>query len=142
MFIIFELRVITFENKDDYKKAYDKYPHSYIMNKMKNLCKKERSRFYINKAPNPEDIIWQNLEFDKEYEYFKHIRRNILIFLGFLILSFIINIIGELLANKISDKILVLQIIVNIIFSCIQELLDDWFSDQINFLISPGVPLP
>ena len=79
---------------------------------MKNLCKKERSSFYINKAPNPEDIIWQNLEFDKEYEYFKHIRRNILIFLGFLILSFIINIIGELLANKISDKILVLQIIV------------------------------
>ena len=127
-----KLFIITFDNKDDYKKAYDKYPHSYIMNKMKNLCKKERSSFYINKAPNPEDIIWQNLEFDKEYEYFKHIRRNILIFLGFLILSFIINIIGELLANKISDKILVLQIIVNIIFSCIQELLDDWFSGQIN----------
>ena len=39
---------------------------------------------------------------------------------------------GELLANEISDKILVLQIIVNVIFSLIQEILDDWFSERIN----------
>ena len=63
------LYIITFENKEDYDEAYANYPHSYIKNLLKNICKKKRS-IYINKAPNPEDIIWKNLEFDKEHKYF------------------------------------------------------------------------
>ena len=126
------LYIITFNNKEDYEKAYNRYPHSYILNSIKNLCSKEKSHYYINKAPNPEDVIWQNLEFDKEYEYFKHLGKNILVFLLFIVLSFVVNLVGELLANEISDKILVLQIIVNVIFSLIQEILDDWFSERIN----------
>jgi hypothetical protein len=33
------------------------------------MCKKS-IHIYANKAPKPEDILWRNLEFDKEYKYF------------------------------------------------------------------------
>ena len=127
-----DLYIITFKNKDDYEKAYNKYPHSYIFNCLRNLCRKEKNYFYINKAPNPEDVVWQNLEFGKEYEYFKHIGKNILIFLIFSILSFGMYVIIELIANEISDKLLVVQIIVNIVSIIIQEVLDEWFSERID----------
>ena len=127
-----DLYIITFKNKDDYEKAYNKYPHSYIFNCLRNLCRKEKNYFYVNKAPNPEDVVWQNLEFGKEYEYFKHIGKNILIFLIFSILSFGMYVIIELIANEISDKLLVVQIIVNIVSIIIQEVLDEWFSERID----------
>ena len=44
------LYIITFKNKEDYNNVYSKYPHSYIINTIKNLCKKKNERsFYITK---------------------------------------------------------------------------------------------
>ena len=65
------LHIITFSNKEDYDRVYSNYPHSYIKHAIKNICKKKESTIYINKAPSPEDIVWGNLEYDKEYRYFK-----------------------------------------------------------------------
>ena len=127
-----DLYIITFKNKSDYEKAYNKYPHSYIFNCIKNLCRKEKNYFYINRAPNPEEVVWQNLDYDKEYQYFKHIGKNVLIFLIFSILSFGMYVVIELIANEISDKLLVVQIIVNVISIYIQEILDEWFSEIID----------
>jgi hypothetical protein len=84
------LYLITFHNKEDYDKVYSQYPHSYIINLIKS-CFKNRSKIYINKAPNPEDIMWKNLEFDKEYRYFKNKLENLGISIIYLVVSFIIQ---------------------------------------------------
>jgi len=126
------LYIITFENKEDYDEAYAKYPHSYIKNILKNICNKKRS-FYINKAPNPEDIIWKNLEFDKEHKYFINKFKNFGICLIYVVISFVIQIFGELIDNGTSDiKFLIL---VNIIVSYLLNLLDSIFSDKIKSLL-------
>ena len=66
------LYILTFENKEDYDEAYSKFPHSYLIEAIKGICKKEKKKkIYINKAPNPEDVAWENLQFDNEYKYFK-----------------------------------------------------------------------
>ena len=53
------LYIITFKNKKDYENVYKKYPHS-------SYCRKDKNSLYINKSPNPEDVAWENLEFQKE----------------------------------------------------------------------------
>jgi len=35
------LHIITFKNKGDYDRIYSSYPHSYIKNALKNICKKK-----------------------------------------------------------------------------------------------------
>ena len=35
------LHIITFQNKEDYDMVYSKYPHSYILHTIKNICKKK-----------------------------------------------------------------------------------------------------
>ena len=34
------LYLVTFQNKEDYEKIYDKYPHSYLKQAIKNICGK------------------------------------------------------------------------------------------------------
>jgi len=90
------LYIITFEKKEDYDNVYSKYPHSYLKNAIKNICKRNSTSFYINKAPNPEDIAWKNLEFDKEYKYFINKLKNFGISIIYVVISFAIQIFGEL----------------------------------------------
>ena len=128
------LHIITFKNKEDYERVYSSYPRSYVKSSIKNICKKNKATIYVNKAPSPEDIMWQNLEFDKEYKYFISKLKNLGISLIYVIISFAIQIIGELIDTVIIDNIKYL-FIVNIIISYLLELLNSFFSDKIYSLL-------
>ena len=131
------LYIITFKNKEDYDKVYSSYPHSYIKKAIKNICKKNKNNysFYVNKAPSPEDILWQNLEFDKEYKYFVSKLKNFGISLIYVAISFVIQLIGEVIDNfVISDKIIYL-FMVNIIISYFLGLIDSFFFDQMSSIL-------
>ena len=127
------LYIITFKNKEDYDRVYSEYPHSYIKNSLKSCCKK-RNSFYANKAPSPEDIMWNNLEFDKEYKYFKNKFKNLGISLIYVAVSFVIQLIGEFF-DSIFDNIKYL-FIVNIIVSYLLDLLNSLFTSKINYLLA------
>ena len=131
-----DLYIITLNNKGDYNKLYSSFPHFYLTNKIKNICKNENEKnyIYVNEAPNPVDVKWRNLEFNKENEFWYNKWKIIYKYVLFILVSFTLNIIGELLANKISKRKLIMQYIVNIIFAIFQEILNDWFFDiKINF---------
>ena len=127
------LHLITFHNKEDYDRVYSQYPHSYIINLIKS-CFKNRSTIYVSKAPNPEDIMWKNLEFDKEYRYFKNKLENFGISIIYVVVSFIIQLLGEII-DRATNNIKSL-FIVNIIVSYFLGLLDSLFSDKINSLLT------
>ena len=78
------LYIITLHNKEDYEEIYSKYPHSYL----NFLCKDDSEAIYINKAPSPEYIAWENLEFNKGHDYFSNKFKNLGVSLGFLAFSF------------------------------------------------------
>ena len=128
------LHIITFHNKEDYDAAYSKYPHSYIKHAIKNICKKKNNTIYINKAPSPEDIVWKNLEFDKEHRYFKSKLENFGISLIYIAISFAIQFLGELM-DKIADNNIKILFVVNIIVSYLLGLLNTLFSDKIRSLL-------
>ena len=97
------------------------------------MCKKEKSKIYVNKAPKPEDILWRNLEFDKEYKFFKN---KFIIFLWsflFLAISFATQIIQEILDKLLDDP--VDSMILNIFVSYWLDKFNDWFSEKINDVI-------
>ncbi len=126
------LHLIIFQNKKDYERIYSQYPHSYIISSIKS-CFKNKNKIYVNKAPNPEDIIWKNLEFDKEYRYFKNIFENFGISFIYVAISFVIQLIGEIV-DGMADNIKFL-FIVNIIVTYFLGLLDSLFSHKINSLL-------
>jgi hypothetical protein len=128
------LYLITFHNKEDYDKVYSQYPHSYIIYSLKNCFNSKKNKIYANKAPSPEDIMWKNLEFDKEYQYFKKKFINLGISCIYVVVSFIIQLIGEAI-DKAADNITSL-IIVNIIVSYLLGLLDDLFFSKITSLLA------
>ena len=109
--------------------VYSSKPHFYIM----NICKKNARKIYINKAPNPEEIAWENLEFDKEYRYFKNILINLGISSIYIIISFCIQLLSEFI-DKVTNNLKYL-FIVNIISSYFLGLLDSLFFDRINLLL-------
>ena len=129
------LHIITFHNKEDYNSVYSKYPHSYIMNSIKNICKKKNDNtIYINKAPNPEEICWKNLEFSKDHRFFKSKLENLGISLIYIAISFVIQFLGESV-DKGADKNIKILFIVNIIVSYLLGLLNSFFSEKINSLL-------
>ena len=128
------LHIITFHNKEDYKAAYSKYPHSYIKYAIKNICKKKDDIIYINKAPSPEDIVLKNLEFSKEHRYFKSKLENFGISLIYIAISFVIQLIGEVM-DKVADNNIKILFVVNIIVSYLLGLLNTLFSDKISSLM-------
>jgi len=93
----------------------------------------KKKSVYINKAPNPEDIIWKNLEFDKEHKYFINKFKNFGICLIYVAVSFVIQIFGELIDSSTSN--ITFLIFVNIIISYLLNLLDSIFSDKIKSLL-------
>ena len=117
------LYIITFKNKEDYNRVYSNYPHSYLT----NLCGKKK--IYINKAPSPEDVAWENLEFDNEHKYFKHKLINVGIFLGCLLISFASQIIGELIDHYLNYEYI---FFINIILSYGLGKLEDCFNEKIS----------
>ena len=127
------LYIITFKNKQDYEYVYSKYPHSYLKEAIKNIFRKKTDIIYINKAPNPEDIASENLEFDKEDNYFINIFKILGISIGYLAVSFIVQLLIEFVDHiKGLDSIKIIKLIVTIIISFIQEKFDDLFSDVID----------
>ena len=128
------MHIITFHNKEDYKAAYSKYPHSYIKYAIKNICKKKDDIIYINKAPSPEDIVLKNLEFSKEHRYFKSKLENFGISLIYIAISFVIQLIGEVM-DKVADNNIKILFVVNIIVSYLLGLLNTLFSDKISSLM-------
>ena len=126
------LHIITFNNKEDYDRVYSQYPHSYIINAIKN-CFKSNS-IYVSKAPSPEDIMWKNLEFDMEYKYFKNKLENYGISLIYIVISFVIQFFGELI--DLFTRNITSLFIINIIVSYFLGLLDTHFSDKINYLLT------
>ena len=114
--------------------AYSKYPHSYIKHAIKNICKKKNDIIYINKAPSPEDIVWKNLEFSKEHRYFKSKLENFGISLIYIAISFVIQLIGEVM-DKVADNNIKILFVVNIIVSYLLGLLNTLFSDKISSLM-------
>ena len=128
------LYLLTFQNKEDYDNIYSRYPHSYLQESIKNICKKERRNIYINKASSPEDIAWENLEFDNEYKYFINKFKNLGIGSLYISVSF-----GcQLLLDYIGDlgDSTVLHFFVNIITSILQEKGDKLFSGKIEEKLS------
>ena len=125
------LHIITFQNKEDYDMVYSKYPHSYIKHAIKNICKKKSDTIYANKAPSPEDILWKNLEFGKDYKYFKNKFKNLGIILIYLAISFVIQLFGELV-DYIIDNNMKFLFLVNIIVSYLLDLLNNLFAKKIN----------
>ena len=39
------LYLLTFQNKEDYDNIYSRYPHSYLKESIRNICKKERKKY-------------------------------------------------------------------------------------------------
>ena len=128
------LHIITFNDKNDYDRVYSQYPHSYIINSIKNCFKSRNNIIYVNKAPNPEDIVWKNLEFDNEYKFYMNKFKNFGISLIYVVVSFIIQLLGEIIDHAL-DNIKSLFII-NIIVSYLLGLLDSLFNDKINYLLT------
>ena len=126
------LHIITFKNIEDYNRVYSEYPHSYIKNSIRNLCRKKKIEIYANKAPSPEDIVWRNLEFDKKYRYFKSKFKTLVISLLYVIVSFIIQIIGEFF-DQIANSLM--MNIINIIVSFLLDKLAGKFSEKIFELL-------
>ena len=127
------LYIITFKNKKDYEYVYSKYPHSYLKEAIKNIFRKKTDIIYINKAPNPEDIAWENLEFNKEDNYFINIFKILGISFIYLAVSFIIQFGIECIDQiKGLDSIKIIKLIVTIVISIVQEKFDDLFYDFID----------
>ena len=133
------LYILTFQTKEDYNTIYSRYPHSYLQQAFKNICKKNNKNIYINKAPNPEDIAFENLEFDKEYKYFKNKIINFLLGFIYVLISFILQLIFEYIGDEEEDK--VFQFIINIIVSLVQDKLNDKFSDFIHEKLSENLKI-
>ena len=129
-----QLYLLTFQNKEDYNTIYSRYPHSYLIQIFKNMCKKNKTNIYINKAPNPEDIAFENLEFDKEYKYFRNKIINFLLSLIYVLISFGLQLGFEYISDVEGDRIF--QFIVNIIVSKVQDKLNEKFSDFIHDKLS------
>ena len=127
------LYIITFKNKKDYKKCYSEFPHSYLKQAIKNICGKKKQTIYINKAPSPGDIAWKNLEFDKEDNYFKNKFIILGISLGYLSISFALQLGIELIGFIPGiDRSKLFLFVLNFIISFVQEKADDKFSEFIN----------
>ena len=45
------LYILTFERKEDYNNIYSKYPHSYLKEAIKGICKKQEVIFILTKHP-------------------------------------------------------------------------------------------
>ena len=131
------LYLLTFHDKSDYDHIYSEYPHSYIMKTIKGICQKETKNIYVDKAPNPEDIAWENLQFDKEYRYFKNKLINLGLSILYLIISFIIQLFLEIISNIGDSKIF--RFIVNVIVSYVQDKLNDKFSNYIHKKLSENL---
>ena len=41
------LYIITFKNKNDYNKCYSEFPHSYLKQAIKNMCRKTEKKIFI-----------------------------------------------------------------------------------------------
>ena len=128
-----QLYLLTFHNIQDYEKVYNKFPSNYLWYKIKTCCRK--NTFFINKAPNPEDIAWKNLEFQKGYRYIRSKCCIFGIFMGHIALSFVIQLVGEIIDNFLSDY-LVYFFVVNIIIALLLSLLDDFVSDNMSKYIN------
>ena len=127
------LYIITFKTKQDYEEVYSRYPHSYFKESIKNIFRKKTDIIYINKAPNPEDIAWENLEFNKEDNYFRNIFTILGLSLAYLGGSFILQLGIELIGHIGGlDSLKIISLIVGLVTSIIQEKIDDWFSDCID----------
>ena len=131
------LYLVTFLKKEDYDRIYEKYPHSYLRQAIKNICAKNNSNIYVNKAPIPEDIAWENLEFDKEYRYFKNKFKNFGISCIFIVIFFVLQLIFEWLGNLGESPLI--QLVVNVGISYIQDKLNDKFSDFIHDKLSENL---
>ena len=131
------LYILTFQNKDDYNTIYSRYPHSYFKQIFNNICKKNNKNIYVNKAPNPEDIAFENLEFDKEHRYFKNKIINFLYSCIYVLISFILQLFFEYISDQEENR--VFQFIINIIVSKIQDKLNDKFSDFIHNKLSKNL---
>ena len=131
------LYLVTFLKKEDYDRIYEKYPHSYLRQAIKNICAKNNSNIYVNKAPIPEDIAWENLEFDKEYRYFKNKFKNFGISCIYIVISFVLQLIFEWLGNLGESPLI--QLVVNVGISYIQDKLNDKFSDFIHDKLSENL---
>ena len=114
-------------------KGKDMYESSQKMMNLENI-EKEISDQVINKAPSPEDIVWKNLEFSKEHRYFKSKLENFGISLIYIAISFVIQLIGEVM-DKVADDNIKILFVVNIIVSYLLGLLKTLFSDKISSLM-------
>ena len=120
------LYIITLHNKEDYENVYSKFPHSYL----NFLCKDDSKVIYVDKAPSPEDIAWENLEFSKGQDYFYNKFKNLgwsVLYLG---LSFLIQLFIEFICSL--ENNIVYQFFANIILSYCQEKFGDWFSEKVD----------
>jgi len=124
------LYIITLHNKEDYEEIYSKYPHSYL----NFLCKDDSEAIYINKAPSPEDIAWENLEFNKGHDYFSNKFKNLGVSIVFLAFSFGLQLLIEWICS-LEDGI-VYQIFFNIVLSFVQEFINEKFEKKVNKYIS------
>ena len=139
-----QLYIITFKYEENFKRIYNKYPHYYLTNCIRNKCKKDEDKNYLytNKAPKPEEIAWENLEFSKEYDYCNRKFCLIFIYFIFILISFIIQTIGDIIVDKLfeimAEKIHdifnneLFTTIVNILISIALEKLNDKFEDKID----------
>ena len=125
-----QLYILTFENKEDYDNAYSKYPHSYLKEAIKRICNKKGKNIYINKAPNPEDIEWKNLEFDNEYDYFKNKFKNLGYSCLFIVIPFAIQLFLDWVVRKI--KIKIIEFLINIGVSLVLKKANNKFEDYIK----------
>ena len=128
-----QLYLITFKKTQDYETVYNKFPSIYLWYKIKTCCRKKNT-FFINKAPNPEDIAWKNLEFKKGYKY---IQSKLCIFglmIAMISASFVIQLCGEFLDSFLSEYSVYL-FVVNIIVALLIGLLDDYVSDELSEVI-------
>jgi len=134
-----QLYLLTFENKEDYDKIYSKYPHSYLKESIKGICKKKEKNIYINKAPNPVDIEWKNLEFDNEYNYFKNKFKNLGFSCLYILVPFGVQLLVDYLTRLI--KIKVIEFLVNIVISIGLKFVDDWFGDFIKDKLANNIKI-
>ena len=138
---------VTFKTVEDKEKYYRKFPHYFIEKvfyyfkniksyfSSSNSNTKMKKKISVHHANEPEDIIWENIEFRT---YQKIIRKLLIYFISFLLLTILFFIALRLtqIQNKLSEKdwnimtinivsymIALLIVIVNKIFQEIIELL-------------------